>query len=226
MKTREELKTEYEDKLVELDAQLTKAQLLPLPPDSFCGARWKAPYVTYRAKDLKEKYCFEKRTYSLTEALEIVKVFAPSIQDCQAMKSGCVSISPAEIQDTHYQNGGHLYDTIVMLKLGGGAGFTNTEINFYAKCHGQMFHVDIEIQRNHKWSPMLRTVNGHTREHLQREHIPYFCTPKSLGEDSRTQFATGSYTGPNYHLVYGWASLDNFYSWAEHEEEARNEQSL
>lgn len=205
MKTREEVKKEYEEALKRIAQEERITDLLPILPDSFCGPEWKAPYLTYRKASLGS---YPKQEYTLSEACDAVLVrYAEHVQPVRVAKSGCTSIEPFELQKPEYQNVRATATGEVMIRLEQ----HSTDIVFYANVHGQWIHVQIEIQRPWRWSPSI----AQEQDWRGRNSGLYVITPKVIGENYQVKFSTGYRTTPAYHIVYLWKDLTTFLDWAQ-----------
>lgn len=203
MQTREQLKKEYEEKLEQLKQEERITNVLPVLPDSFCGATWKAPYITYRKNDE-----YPGETYTLSEACDAVLVrYAEYLEPVRVAKSACTSIEPFALQKPEYQNAPTSAQGSVMIRLEQ----YSTTIVFYANVQGQWVHVQIEIQRPWRWSPSI------AQEQDWRGHNNgvYVITPKTIGEHYQVKFSSGDRTSPSYHILYLWHTLAEFLEWAQ-----------
>jgi hypothetical protein len=208
MKTREQLLKEHAEQLKALDLEIEQTKSLPIPPTSFCGPTWKAPYITYRNE---QKY-FPNNVHTMPEALGIIEAYRPYMVLCEARKAGCTSILPSAIQEKDYLEGEYRFDSAVSLVVKGGDGYQTTEIQFYALVKEKHFRVSIEIQRNHKWSPSI------TREEsYYGRKGRYIVKPMGFGADHFIKWSSGDGTGRtnDYHITYHWETLDSFLTWEE-----------
>ena len=175
MKTKEELLKQHAQQIAELDKEIELTAMLPIQPNLFVGPMWKAPYVCYR----NEKKLFPNNVYSVDEALEIINAYKPYIVECEAWKGTFLTIYPRAIQKQEdLASGTYQYDAAISLHIGGGDGYTKTELSFYVCISGQHFKIQIEIARNPKWQPAI------WREEDYRGHlIRLIKTPARIKED-------------------------------------------
>ncbi len=226
MKTREQLLKEHAEELKALELQIEQTKSLPIPPTSFCGSTWKAPYITYRNERKNYPNNVHTVTPRMTEALRIIKAYRPYMVLCEARKAGCTSILPAAIQKKEYLDGEYRFDSAISLVVTGGDGYQTTEIQFYAlvkvvagagdsfgdRLKKKHFRVSIEIQRNHKWSPSI------TREEDYRGRPGrYIVKPVGFGADHFIKWSAGDGMGTTgaYHISYHWETLDSFLTWVD-----------
>lgn len=230
MITREALLEKHAEELKALELEQAKVACLPIPPDSFCGPTWKTPYVTYRKKDdyprSKQLYGFERgigpyivtprETYTLREAIQqVVKPFQPFLEPATICTTRCTSIQPLSIQREEYKNGTHRGEAYIQLVLSGGEGYHTTKLIFFARVNENWFRVIVEIQRQQGWSPTVKRKDSHyDRNWFERGIGPYVVTPRKIGEDQVIRYSSPDRFKPYYHLVYTWASQDNFEAWA------------
>ena len=205
MKTKEELLKQHAQQIAELDKEIELTAMLPIQPNLFVGPMWKAPYVCYR----NEKKLFPNNVYSVDEALEIINAYKPYIVECEAWKGTFLTIYPRAIQKQEdLASGTYQYDAAISLHIGGGDGYTKTELSFYVCISGQHFKIQIEIARNPKWQPAI------WREEDYRGHlIRLIKTPARIKEDHFTSWGTGDNT--SYDYSYHWETLDSFLTWHE-----------
>ncbi len=208
MKTREQLLKEHAEQLKALDLKIEQTKSLPIPPTSFCGSTWKAPYITY----INEQKHYPNNGHTMPEALEIIEAYRPYMVPCEARKAGCTSILPAAIEKKEYLDGEYRFDSAVSLIVTGGDGYQTTEIQFYALVKEKHFRVSIEIQRNHKWSPSI------TRKEAYRGRPGrYIVKPVGFGADHVIKWSAGDGMGTTgaYHISYHWETLDSFLTWVD-----------
>lgn len=209
MKTREELLKEHAEELKALELETELAAILPIPPDSFCGPNWKAPYVSYR----RTTEHFPRNVYSLIEALGIVKVYAPYIVTCEARKAGCTSVLPPAIQKKEYLEGAYRFDSVIQLTVDGGEGYSSTSLEFYVCIQDRHFRISIELERTHKWSPSMKREE----DYRGRKYGKWIITPTGFGADHFIKWSSGDGTGRTnaYHITYHWETLDSFLTWVD-----------
>lgn len=186
----EDLKAEYERKRHELEEEEKLTSTLPLLPDSFCGATWKAPYISYRPDGMRHGYSIEK-------ALEIVDQYKPYLQTFEVRKAGCVSISPPAIQSEEYKTGELKAEGNLLLTLEGGDGYQTTKLVFWALVQGKHFHVSIDVARHLDWKA-YKTAETDWRDKPTGRYITH--APKAEG--AKHQINYGGCFERSYHVVH------------------------
>ena len=207
----QELKQKYEEKLLELRKEVELTALLPIQPNSFCGALWKAPYITYR----NEAKLFPNNVYTLDEAMAMLEEFRPYIVQREAWRGTFLTILPASLQKPKdIENSTYQYNAEITLRIEGGDGYSTTSLEFYICIQGNYFKVHLQIQRDHRCQPRISR-----REDYRGRLISMEKTPAHFGEDHFTSWGTGSDT--SYHYDYHFETLDSFLNWVDGQKEGK-----
>lgn len=152
-----------------------------------------------------ERDDWQRRTHTLSEALEILNAYRANIVTAQHWKDGCLSVSPWAAKE--YTERGTLEGTSwAEIRLNAGRGYDSHELRFFIELAGRRGQVSVKLSPGYNWLPHVKHVRDSNGEIVKTE-----TRPQALGEDSRR----GWWHPPGgYHISYYWADAYNFDAWA------------
>jgi hypothetical protein len=147
----------------------------------------------------------------LSEALKLVREFAPKLVESEHWKDGCVSVRPAKInssatKESATMDGAHA----VEIKVEGGKGYgPNVDVKFWIQLDWGL--VEMSVRVSDLWKLVPHVHNNYDQGEIVSSQITWPDESRCVDSFRKWWSSPGSYAG-SYYL----ADLPNFESWASH----------
>ncbi len=198
--TIEDLKADFEAKVLKLQNETRVAQNLP---EEFRG------FVCSHSKF----FSTSAEVKTLAEALALKAKF-PLIVECEAWKDGCVSTWPVEINSYANSERAELqfvsHAHFEMNSYGSRGEYRDCKLRFWTRLGPDLIQISVKILAR----PASWHVASKTNYDAHGNITGYTNIPPNIGEDNRTRYWSPA---PCYNFQFHWADVHNFDASMSHE---------